>query len=60
MATMLGVGEQDLRLLKRERNTDQLPRQLCWTMERGGRGWDVTSRGALAVLLQSALIDPGD
>ena len=28
-----GGGESFLRLLKRERNTFQLPRQLCWTME---------------------------
>src|SRR5437588_746433 len=29
-------------------------------MERGGKGWDVTRRGALAVLLGSALMGQGD
>src|SRR5437588_12838652 len=53
------VVTQAFRLLKRDRNTDQLPRQLCWTMERGGSGLDGTSGGALAVLLGYALINVG-
>ena len=59
MAMIWGMVWQDLRLLKRERNIDQLLRQLCCTMEREGRDIDVTGQAALAVLLGSALIDGG-